>query len=308
MKGDYHMTVTSPTPSARAAFSCLALLSCAAPLFGALGGVPERPIPGRPWPTVWTTLANDDFGGDFTGSDDDYRTAALNAGVRIGRVIAFADYGMLTVRDEDIRTDELTFSVGGLLLHEDDLDLGPSWEIDLAIGLGHRIIGDLGGSDIQNDWHDAIGVDLTYYSYEDDEDETLGWLNAEATWKSVAGERGWRFGASATLRALSSFEGVAKISPAIHLMASHGDKDFWLGLRQELRTGGDAPTRTQDLVREQEDGTWITYGIRPWKYIYLSGSFSLDNNGKTGAIGFVWPPPERAGDVRVARRANTRLP
>lgn len=260
-------------------------------LEAALGGVPERPVPGRPWPTVWAALANDDLGGNPYATHDDWRTAAINAGVHIDRTLVFVDYSILTVRDERIRSDELTLSLGRVLLTHEEFPVHADITYDLSLGIGHRLIGDLGGSDVQNGWHELIDAGDRHYAYEDSDHESLVWLNTEWTWREHFGSSDWCWGTSATVRGLVTTEGAAKISPALHALVQRTDFDLWAGIRYESR-GGDAPTHTKTIVRDMEDGSWFTYGVRPFRYVYFTGGLSMETEGMYGALGFIYPAPE----------------
>jgi hypothetical protein len=216
---------------------------------------------------------------------DDRRTMTLNAGARYRRVLMFIDYAALTSKDETgTRTDEVSFSLGGILFEEEPLLTEDADRFDLSVVVGLRLIGDNSGQDLQNDWHDLVGQEPTVLPYEEADDELLAWFSTEYTIFAPLDLGTWRLGGSATLQGLVTSEGAGKISPAIHGFLQHNKSDLWIGLRHESRAG-DASTATKDVVRDYEDGTWATFGVRVLGVPYFSAGYNLDTEESYGVIG-----------------------
>lgn len=254
------------------------------PLAAALGGVPERPVPGRAYPELWLAHVNDSLG---HGGEDDRRTAAFNAGLRHQRWLVFLDYAILTDLDgSDLRTDEITASLGALVVEHQGLFTAANDRFDLALGAGLRLTGDFGGEALQNSFHDLIGQEDTILPYEDADPDGVFWLSSE--WTAFAPAEGpWRAGIALALRALSTTDGAATWSPEATLFVQHRWAEAWIGIRHESRFN-DAATTTQTAVREAEDGTWLSYGVRVLNAPYFRVGHNLDTQESFGTVGITW--------------------
>lgn len=258
-------------------------------LWGAVGGVPETPVPGRPWPRAWVLLQNDDFGiDDYCGLSaprDDHRTGALQTGLRNGTMLFFADYSVMTDRWQAQRIDELTLSCGRLV----DWPSGSVWggTAECAFGLGARLSGDLGGEQIQDVLHDQISIERVEATYEDEDQVALLWASSE--WSRVMpAEAAWRAGLSVSTRATATSTGELKSSLGVHALLQHDQLDLWCGLRAEGR-GGDATSATKRCVRQVEDGLWLSYGVAVCRRVVFSGAYNWDSKESYGSFGVVWP-------------------
>lgn len=223
----------------------LALCSLPVTLQAALAGVPEAPVPGT-LPRAWLAVANDAFG--IVATPDDYRTNQIALAVLITpQVILCADHSMLTAVPAGTRSDEGTVTVGWLP-GGDELP----W---IVLGVGMKWTGDLGGEDLQQRWHEVIGMEEYDLAYETDSPRGVAYALLSQVW--WAGERtGW----AVTTAALATTGGEVQAEAVGWALYRRSRMTAWAGLRARCR-GGSAPTRTAGLVADFEEGLWCDYGV-----------------------------------------------
>lgn len=279
-------------PSAGLARALLSLLlaGLSGELYAALGGVPEKPVPGRNWPKMWLGIANDDYGPIQDGDDmDDHRTAAFHGGYRHDNWLLFIDFAILTDKAQSVRTDELTISVGRILLSDEEVPIEPLADWDIAVGVGLRLTGDMNGEGIQNDWHSLINQEPTVLPYEEADPETLGWVSGEWVWVANQDPEDWQWGVSMAFRGVVNSLGQSEWSPAAHIVMRHWSIDAWTGLRYESRNGNGSNTLAQQTVLASEEDAWLSAGIAPLRHINLNAGYNLESKESYGTIGFVVP-------------------
>jgi len=245
----------------------LALWTLPVTLHAALAGVPEAPVPGT-LPRAWLAVANDAFG--IVATPDDYRTNQIALAVRITpALIVCADHSMLTAVPAGTRSDECTVTVGWLPGGDER-----PW---IVLGLGMKWTGDLGGEDLQKQWHDLIGMDRYDLTYEKDQPRGLAYALLSQVWWS--GERtGW----AVTTAALATTGGELQAEAVGWALYRRGRMTAWAGLRARYR-GGDAPTATADLVADFEDGLWCDYGIGV-SWFAFAGAYDPINGVSSGTF------------------------
>lgn len=233
----------------------------------ALAGVPEAPIPGT-LPRAWLGLANDAFG--VVATPDDYRTNQTTLVFRLTpEVIVCADHSMLTAVPARVRSDELTVTAGWLPGGEER-----PW---LAVGIGMKFVGDLGGESVQDWWHDLIDMRKYRLRYEEDDPQAVAYGMFSQVW--WPGEHvGW----AVTTSALATTGGEVQAEAVGWALYRQRSMTAWIGLRARLRAG-DTPTHTAELVADYEEGLWGDFGIGlPW--FAFAGSYDPINGVSSGTI------------------------
>jgi hypothetical protein len=271
----------------------LLLVFAATTAHAALGGVPENPVPGRTFPKAWLFSLNDDWSPDDLPIEkryDDHRTANFVSGLRMDRWLLFVDYSIMTDRWSVpcTRADEMTVSVGRLIATERELGLGLGDRLEIALGGGLRATGDMGGNEIQNNFHTMVATPELELPYDEGYTQAIAWGSAEWSITSPSEGDGWRVGGTTSLRGLISTKGEQKVSVAAHAVLYHRWVDMWLGLRYEMR-GGDAPSPTKNHVNSMEEGAWMSFGIAPTRYVSYLGGYNLDTGENYGGIGLIIP-------------------
>jgi hypothetical protein len=251
--------------------------------FAAVAGVPEDQRPGT-LPTVWLGWSNDSFGGELGRNSDDYRTNAFYGGARIAQQwVVAVDLSMLTylqIPGQEIRADELTATVG---YRHDFADSPDSW---IAGGVGFRHTGNLGGQNVQNEWHNVWDYDPVYVAYEDTDTAGVGYVAGGWAWRPESHFFRNRFGIFVNGAALATTAGELNSAVSANAALIGRDAAFWLGLRQNYNTG-DTLSYSAEQATKHENGTWLTVGASAGAWFFEGGT-SLTNGATQGRIGFLW--------------------
>lgn len=268
-------------------------MASAAPLHGALAGVPEAPTP-APLPSAWLALHNDVFG-DAVLNSDDFRTGGLTLGLRIERVVLVAEYSALTNRggtgSPGSRTDELAYSLGYVLVDRES----PHRPLSALVmaGVGARTYGELGGERVQNDVHGAFGYPRVRLPYDSEQlTSPIGYASGRLLWLPVRNlprplppELGLELRSSYVI----SVDGHQQADAALELVTLGSQGAEWLGARYHA-TNGRGRTPTARIVDEHESGWSIVAGLGRQPGIYLSGGVDPQSLGIDGTIGFTVQP------------------
>lgn len=203
--------------------------------FAAVPGAPGTPQPG-PQPNLWVDLQDDNL---LVGGPDDNRTGALSAGASIDDWALGFDYAVLTDRRGGCRSDEGTVTLGHTWTS------GPCWS---AVGVGVRLAEDLGGGNIQNDWHRRDGDDPVVLSYD------------RSRWAPlVYGQGRWELGSDAFPFDLDAAVAVSTRFVDAELEARCGFSNYdvrgrraclWIGGLLALRAGGQLTPTAASAYRE----------------------------------------------------------
>ncbi len=264
------------------------LLLVGQPLCAAVYGLPEPPTP-APTPEFWFNFS-DDFLGMAVLNTDDYRTANISVGLRLGAWRLAFDSSMLTNRDLDgnapSRTDEMTYSLGYALIDgEREGRLRPL----LTLGLGGRTYGDYGGESIQNRVHDAFGYKTVEIPY-DPEEGTEGFvfyhgrLTLVPPWDYQGSGPFGKWALQAESGGLTSTGEESQIYGALNLVSVGSDSMAWVGARYQWN-GGHQPTRTSEIVADKESGWWLVAGLSRTPGILVTASINPSRETVAGTLG-----------------------
>ena len=265
--------------------------------YAAVPGVPAPPRPG-PVPMAWANWANDAFGGEVGVNPDDFRTNAFGMGFNVEQWIFYADLSLLTDKQDGIgttpsRSDELTISIGRMLVNEQDADQ----QVVAMAGLGLRHADDLGGGSLQNEWHRRIEFPEVTAPYDETATAGTAWFSSQLLWMGEPddGEHdrvfaaGSRFGLSFDLSALASTEGELQADFGTNLLWAGHDGVVWLGYRYQMR-GSEALTDAAAVVSARERGSWISYGFSVGAW-YFEAALHPEESLSTGRLGWMIDRP-----------------
>ncbi len=263
-------------------------------LLAAVSSLGALELPGLPPPEPplwWATLGNDAWGPQLIDNRDDGRSATMEAGVAIDRWSVAIDGSLLTAKDEERRSDEVTGTIG-----YDLLDGAP----ELRLLAGFRVSGDIGGADVQRRWHRAVGYTFQEIPYDPSTPlwTPLAGLSSSWAWRpSLLGMRGMAQGI-ATAR--GEFQGVV----ALHGLIEAPGLQSWIGPHWQVR-GGHAEG-TAESVAQREDGpglaAGLTVGLLTWDV-----SRNLRTDDIQGTIGLRAPLAPTAGRIRATLELGAPL-
>lgn len=261
-------------------------------LLAAIPGTAEPPVAETP-ARLTLTWHNDVFGGEIGDNADDFRTNGFGISwLPTPDWIASLDYSNLTDRgglggQGDRRVDELSVSISRRWL-----DLQPGdMRVWLASGLGVRHFGDLGGDDLQNNWHDIFTFLAVPSPYEESSTHPLlstAW-HAQAAFgipwpdEDMVLARGSRL-LIANTGSVAATDTDWQFDSSTRLVMASADSRLWTGLRFGLR-GGTEPSPTAQVVAEQEEGSWLLAGASIGA-IFLEASYNLSTELSRGWLGW----------------------
>ncbi len=280
-----------------------------------VSGVPEPPSP-TPLPTFWIGMSNDTFG-DAIRNDDDFRTAGVRGGGRLGRWVVEVDGSILTNRGRDGsapgRVDELSYTLG-YALYDDEREQERSeqrWRSLIIIGGGARTVTRLGGEAIQNGLHSLASFPLVYLPYDRERaTDALAYVYARSLWLVAANAKpelapAGDFGVQGEASALTTTGGQQQgfLGAKAVLLGRQGAA--WIGGRWEWHRGN-APSPTANHVLDHETGPWLLAGVQAGPLgdsnvgVYLQGALNPRGNAVDGTLGLIIAPqPGRSGGEPV---------
>jgi len=264
------------------------MLALSAQAAAAVYGLPEPPTP-APTPQLWFNFS-DDFLGMAVLNTDDYRTANITMGVRLGAWRVAADASMLTNRGRDgttpSRTDELTYSLGYAIL---DREREEKWKALLTLGIGGRTYGDLGGESVQNRMHDTFGYKTVELPY-DLEEGTDGFafyharLTGVPSWEYQFSGPFGRWAAQLESGGLFSTGDEQQFYGGVNLVSLGTDSMAWVGARYQWHNSS-YQTQTSQIVGEKESGWWLVVGLSRTPGILVTASLNPDRETVAGTLG-----------------------
>lgn len=171
--------------------------------------------------------------GNDSPDRDDHRTAWVGAGFTTGRLVAAADWSILTSAADDARADEATATLGWRL--------GP-----VVLGAGLRLTGNLGGYAVQREIHEACNADdWPRDAYAADRAAGVAIASVARRWGPLEASAG----------GLLSTEGEASADIAARLRW----RWLWAGGRYRLHNG-EAMSVAARATAEHERGAWAEAG------------------------------------------------
>lgn len=265
-------------------------------------------------PPILETPLEFAFSNDFLGrggSVDDFRTQQFIIAGTIGkRWEVTLDHSILTLvdADEPWRTDQLSASLGYRLINEAS-DTAIS---RVTAGLGIRGYGDFGGERIQNGSHQLVrsSVEVVPYTDLNRTDATI-WLDAQrySLLQGEANSNDWRYGYWLRGSALWASGGQLDAAAGLYAVAGKGAVDFWLGLRQDWRSGYEARVLVETAFAEQDLAA--VFGLR-WGSIVFEAVQQSNNKASYGQIRLIAAgfPEDRKGaeEIRFALDAGIAVP
>ena len=211
--------------------------------------------------------SNDNLG---RGKDvDDFRTQQFGVALTIEDRFLFAlDHSLLTLDKyaDDLpegRLDQLSASLGYRVLRQRDLQR----QSNIDLGLGFRLTDNIGGSRIQNGFHQIVDDRIVESPYVDTSDvDGTAWLRADtaAPWPwldAAANGEGWSPGYWLHGATLLTTDGQSDGTLQASATVRRGIFDAWLGLRGDWRSGYDQD-QVQSEVADNEEGLYVNVGVR----------------------------------------------
>lgn len=265
------------------------LLFGVAPVSAATPGTALAPAPEIP-ADVTFLWRNDVFGGEIGINPDDFRTNSFALGLRIGRDwLVAADWSNLTNRGglqhPPARYDELTMTAYRVLLE----DANDERELFVAFGGGVQIGGDLGGADLQNNWHNAYEFDPLALEYEASNTAVMasGIWHTQLMVPPAAADMVLAAGSRLFIASDGSFlmnHDAFLLDHTARMGMGGADGSLWLGLRSTVRTG-EALSNTSDTVWWIEQGNWMVFGATAGPMV-AEMSYNLLDETSSGWLGW----------------------
>ena len=220
------------------------------------------------------------------GSSDDFRTQQLIASARFAdRWIATLDHSILTRNSVDLvgRIDQVSASAGYALINAS----AGNEHRQLFVGAGFRSVGEFAGERLQNGFHRLFFSKLTNFPYSDTRrTDATAWATGD--WYKLTLETdddsafaGWSGGFWLRGSALVTSDGQVDSAAAAFAVAQNGDKDLWIGLRQDWRSGYSDPI-LRDVATEEQDLA-ISIGAR-FGPLIIETVQQLNNDASYGQI------------------------
>ncbi len=270
-----------------------------------ISGIPAGPVaPGDFYLSFCTS--NDNFGASFAHDWDDLRTFGFDLEMFIlGRFGLSISYDSLTDRGTRLaqaRIDELTVIFeASLFRYEDEVHL-----IDVAMGVGPRLYGDLYGSGIQDLWHTLLRVARpTQIPYEGTSllgavaHLSVGWtldssLDLSDRWVPFLPPGVLSLGLEGSALAYSQGEAQGSAAVALHLREQ--SSRITAGLTYYSSTWS-IVSSTASLVNREESGFWLMYDTAVGGLI-TRYRFHLTRGLSNGSIGISFGDfQEHAGEA-----------
>ena len=260
-----------------------ALTIVPAAIAGEIAGLPANTPPFIERP-LELAFSNDLLGRG--GSTDDFRTQQFIITAELSeRWDLTIDHSILTLVDADEpgRTDQLSASLGYRLL-----DSGNERASNrLTAGIGVRSFGDFGGERMQNGSHQLVQSSVEVVPYTDlERTDATAWIDAQR-FALINGDfdaAGWRFGYWLRGSALWASDGQLDAALGAYGTAGTGAVDLWLGLRQDWRSGYEAPVLVEAATAEEDLAA--VFGLR-WGPIVFETVQQLDNTASYGQVRLV---------------------
>ncbi len=250
---------------------------------GEIAGLPANtpPIIERP---LEFSFSNDFLGRG--GSVDDFRTQQfiINGTIRERWEIT-VDHSILTLIDVDdpVRTDQLSATLGYRVFNT----VSDTTVNRLTAGLGVRSYGDFGGERMQNEFHRLVGSSVEIAAYTDlDRTDATAWLDTQRyhLMKGNSDSQDWRWGYWLRGSALWASDGQLDAAAGAYGVAGKGSVDFWVGLRQDWRSGYEEPVLVETAVAEEDLAA--VFGLR-WGPVVFETVQQIDNKASYGQIRLV---------------------
>ena len=294
-------------------------MGCGALLLLVSSGVPAGEIAGLPpqLPPFLERGLEVAFSNDFLGrggSVDDFRTQQIMVSARLtGRWRALLDHSILTLTDDARpgRTDQMSLALGyDLVATSSDVATDR-----VTVGGGLRRTGEFAGERMQNGFHRLIGSEIERLPYSgDDTTDATAWFDAlrYRVWREPGGGGlfdGWRRGYWLRANSLLTTGGQWDSSVGAFATISKPAIDFWLGVRNDWRSGYDDPVMRATAAAESDVGLVLGARFGP---LVLETVQQLGNDASYGQLRLVSSgvaPPEPGGKrLRFGLEAGFLLP
>ena len=250
---------------------------------GEIAGLPANtpPIIQRP---LEFSFSNDFLGRG--GSVDDFRTQQFIIGgtIRDRWEVTF-DHSILTLIDVDdpVRTDQLSATLGYRLVNA----ASGTTVNRVTAGLGVRGYGNFGGERMQNGFHQLVQSSVETAAYTDlDRTDATAWTDAQRyhLLKGSSDSDDWRWGYWLRGSALWASDGQLDAAAGVYGVGGKGSVDFWVGLRQDWRSGYDGLVLVETAAAEQDLAA--VFGLR-WGPLVFETVQQFDNKASYGQIRLV---------------------
>ncbi len=225
---------------------------------------------------AWLTWGNDCFG--VPGRlQDDHRTNDFSGGIRRGPWVVCLGDSMLTLLDPA----EANGVRHGARIDEATAMLGREVSPTLTLGVGVRYRGDLGGENIQDRWHAALGDNPVYATYDDSSAALLGY----ASWRRVFHPEAF-FAPELLASAVAGSDAEFAADAAARLVwYTVSDVTVWAGLRYRAREGGSGVVA--GATADFERGLCYEFGFSLARAFSFQSTYSLATQSATGAFTYV---------------------
>ena len=249
-------------------------------LAGEIAGLPANTPPTIEAPFQFS------FSNDFLargGGSDDFRTQQFIIGGTLkDHWDITLDHSILTQVDsnEPGRTDQLSLTLGYRFVDQRSLSLMKR----LTVGGGLRSYGNFGGERMQNGFHQLIGSNIEQVPYTElERTDGVIWVDAHQyrLLKGSLATSDWRWGYWLRGSALGSSDGQFDSALAAYGVGGRGSFEFWLGLRQDWRTGYEEPIVRETAASEQELAAVV--GLR-WGPMVFETVQQFDGDGSYGQL------------------------
>ncbi len=270
------------------------------PVFAAqIAGVPP-PLPPGLERKLQIIFANDVFSSG--GNSDDYRTQQFTVSTEFaGNWVAVLDHSLLTLEEPQQgppgRQDQLTGSLGYTFLRQSDDNSSRLFQL----GSGLRYSGEIGGSRIQNGFHQLNGSSIKTMPYVND-------IRAAATFWGLYRHDGrlasnvelpllgdeWQLGYWGRASALLTTDSARDANLSLNLVAKKSWFNAWVGLQGNIRSGHNRNIVESETARFEEGvSTVVGFRLGP---LVIETERKIDGDGGYGYFGLtssgepiVWP-------------------
>lgn len=266
----------TPTRLVAVALACTSVAATA----GEIAGLPANTPPSIQAPLSFS-FSNDLLGRGATS--DDFRTQQfIISGTIAERWDVTLDHSLMTLVDgEDPgRTDQLTVTLGYRVINE----ATDTAITRLTAGAGVRGYGDFAGERIQNGFHQLVRSGTEEIPYTDlDRTDGVAWADAQryALFKGSRESADWRWGYWLRASALWASDGQLDSALGAYAVGGKRSIEFWLGLRQDWRTGYEEPVLKETAASEQALAAVI--GLR-WGPLVFETVQQFDGDGSYGQV------------------------